>query len=249
MNLDQRQTSLIQSPVGNWLPPLPSGGGLPRNAALQPNEMQGMNGTSRLGDTQVDRPANLKEGKPPGLSRLMELSAECGEAAKPATWRDNLAAPPSPPPNVRNVAVGISGGVVAGVLACVLAMNFIRNSTAHHSTGPIPPAPAVTQSVTTTDVKAQETVENKPAGEMHANSGDFQAMAGRSELPSESTPTTRLKSRLDPKVLYRLELNLEQAARVRTILDRCSKDLPFAEAQIRGLLTEEQNRQWESFAP
>lgn len=218
--------------------------------------MQGLKGTSRLGDTQVARPENLKEGKPPGLSRLMELSGGCDEAAKPATWRDNLAAHPSPPPNVRNVAVGISGGVVAGVLACVLAMNFIRNSTAHHSSGPIPPTPAVSQPVTTNlakvqgaNVKAQKTVETKPAGEMHANSGDFLATAGRIALPSESTPTTRLKSRLDPKVLYSLGLSLEQAARVRIILDRCSKDLPFAEAQIRGLLTEEQNRQWESFAP
>ena len=37
--------------------------------------------------------------------------------------------------------------------------------------------------------------------------------------------------------------------RIRTILDRCSKDLSFAEKQIRGLLTEEQNRRWQSIAP
>ena len=68
------------------------------------------------------------------------------------------------------------------------------------------------------------------------------------ELP-ELTPDLRLKSRLEQEVLFQLDLSLEQAARIRTILERCSKDLPFAEVQIRGLLTEEQNRQWESIAP
>ena len=273
MNLDQRQTTLIQTPVGRSLPPLPSGempsgvgglgesadrrmAGLPGNVALQPNEMHGLKETSGLGDTQVARVDNLKDGKLPGLNRLMELSAECDEASKPATWRDNLMVPESLPPNVRNMAVGISGGAVAGVLVCVLALHLMRNSTANHSPEPIPPGHQATQPVTTTDVKVQgadvkvqKTVETKPAGEMHANSGDFLATADRSELPKESTPTTRLRSRLDPKVLYRLELSLEQAARVRTILDRCSKDSPFAEAQIRGLLTEEQDRRWQSIAP
>ena len=52
-----------------------------------------------------------------------------------------------------------------------------------------------------------------------------------------------------PEVLFRLDLSLEQSDRIRTILERCSKDLPFAEEQIRGLLTEEQNRRWQSIAP
>lgn len=219
------------------------------NVNLKPNEMQGMKGTTRLGDTQVARMENLKDGKPLGLNRLKELSAECEEASKPATWRDRLTVPASPPPHGRNMVVGISGGAVAGVLACVLALNFIRNSVDNRIPKQIPPRQEVSQAVTTTDVKAQETLEKKSAGEKHADSGDFLTPEGRVALPGESVPTTRLKSRLDPEVLFRLELSLEQAARIRTILDRCSKDLPFAEAQIRGLLTEEQRRQWKSIAP
>ena len=241
MNLDQRQTALIHDPMGRWLPPSLDGG--------KPSELQGLKGTSPLGDTQVARAENQKDGKQPGLSRLMELSAECDAAAKPAPWRDNLVVVPEPPShNVRNIAVGISGGAVAGVLACVLTMNYIRNAKAEHSPQPILPVHQVSQAATTTDVKAQETTEKKSA-EKYADSAPLLAPEGRNELPAKSTPAPHLQSRLDPDVLFRLELSLEQAAHVRTILNRCSKDPPFAEEQIRGLLTEEQNRRWESIAP
>ena len=235
MNLDQRQTSLIQDPVGRWLPPALDGG--------KPNEVQGLKGTSPFGDTQVAR----GEGKLPGLSRLMEMSAECDAAAsKPAPWRDDLTVPEPPSHNVRNMAMGISGGVVAGVLACVLAMNFIRNAKAERSPQPLPPVQQISQ-VATSEVKAPETAQMKSGDEKHADNDPLLAAEGRRKLPRESTP--RFKSRLAPEVLFRLDLSLEQSDRIRTILERCSKDLPFAEEQIRGLLTEEQNRQWQAIAP
>ncbi len=237
MNLDQHQTALVQTPVGTGLAALLNGGGASRFGRLDESAdrlvaqlPQGVKGTSPLGDTQVAR-------------GLKELSAACDAASKPAPWRDNLTVPEPPSHNVRNLAVGISGGAVAGVLACVLALNYMRNATAEHS------PPSVSQTVTPIDVKAQETAEKKSAEDRQAGSGALQAPQGRGALPVESTSTPRLKSRLDPEVLFRLELSLEQAARIRTILERCSKDLPFAEEQIRGLLTEEQNRRWQSIAP
>lgn len=234
MNFDQRQTALIHDPMGRWLPASPDG--------AKPDELQGLKGTSPLGDTQV------APGAKPGLSRLMELSAECAAASKPAPWRDNLTVPEPSSHNVRNIAVGISGGAVAGVLACVLAMNFMRNAKAERSPQAIP-IHQVSQAANSTNVKAPESAEKESAGEEQADSGPLLAPEGRGELPGESTPAPLLKSRLDPEVLFRLELSLEQAARIRTILDRCAKDLPFAEEQIRGLLTEEQNRQWQAIAP
>jgi hypothetical protein len=231
MNLDQRQTSLAHDPVGRWLPAgLESG---------TPSEVQGLKGTSPFGDTHVARGG--AESKPQGLSRLMEMSAEGNAgASKPAPWRDDLTVPEPPSHNVRNMAVGISGGVVAGVLACVFGMNFIRNAKAERS----PPLPPVQVSqVATPDVKALETAQKKSADEKHADN-DLVAAVLR-----DSTPAPRFKSRLAPEVLFRLDLSLEQSDRIRTILERCSKDLPFAEEQIRGLLTEEQNRRWQSIAP
>jgi hypothetical protein len=244
MNLDQRQTALIHDPMGKWLPTSPGGG--------KPNELQGLKGTSPLGETQVARGEKFADGKPPGLSRLMELSAECDAASKSTSWRDNLVVPEPPSHNVRNMAMGISGGAVAGVLACVLAMNYIRNAKAEHSPPPVFPVHEVSQAANAanaTDVNAPETAAKKSAEEKHADSGPVLTPEARGELPSKSTPDPRLKSRLDPAVLFRLELSLDQAAHIRTILDRCAKDHPFAEEQIRGLLTDEQNRQWESIAP
>ena len=236
MNLDQRQTSLIHDPMGRWLPTSLAGD--------KPNEMQGLKGTSPLGDTQVAR----AESKLPGLSRLMEMSAESGAgAAKPAAWRDDLTVPEPPSHNVRNMAVGISGGVVAGVLACVLAMNYIRNVKTAHNSQPLSLVQEVSQ-VATPEAKAPETDQQKSADEKHAD-GSLLASGGGGELPGESTPAPQFKSRLAPEVLFRLDLSLEQSDRIRTILERCSKDLPFAEEQIHGLLTEEQNRRWQSIAP
>src|SRR5689334_11139312 len=110
MNSDQRQPARIQNPRGRWLPTPPAG--------AKAHVMQGLNGTPPRGDTQVAR----ADGKLPGLSRLMEMSAESDAgAAKPAPWQGDFTVPEPPSHNVRNMAVGISGGVVAGVLACVLA--------------------------------------------------------------------------------------------------------------------------------
>ena len=233
MNLDARQTSLAQDPVGRWLPPGLDGG--------KPNEVQGLKGTSPFGDTHVARGG--ADSKPQGLSRLMEMSAECGAAAsKQAPWRDDLTVPEPPSHNVRNMAVGISGGVVAGVLACVLAMNYIRNAKAEHSPPPLP-VQQISQ-VATADVKAPEAAQKK-----QVDNDRLVAAEARRESPHESMPAPLFKSRLAPEVLFRLDLSLEQSDRIRTILERCSKDLPFAEEQIRGLLTEEQNRRWQSIAP
>ena len=233
MNSDQRQTALIQNPMGRWLPTSLAG--------EKPNEMQGLTGTSPLGDTQVAR----ADGKLPGLSRLMEMSAESDAgAAKPAPWQGDFTVPEPPSHNVRNMAVGISGGVVAGVLACVLAMNYIRNVKAEHSPKPLPLVQEVSQAAPP-EVKAPETDQQKSADEKHADSGPLLASEGH----DESTPAPQIKSRLAPEVLFRLDLSLEQSDRIRTILERCSMDLPFAEEQIHGLLTEEQNRRWQSIAP
>jgi hypothetical protein len=236
MNSDQRQTALIHDPMGRWLPTSLAG--------EKPKEIQGLKGTSPLGDTQVAR----AEGKLPGLSRLMEMSAESDAGApKPAPWQGDFTVPEPPSHNVRNMAVGISGGVVAGVLACVLAMNYIRNVKAEHSPQPLPLVQDVSQAATP-EVKASETDQQKSADEKQADSGSLLASEG-GELPGESTLTPQIKSRLAPEVLFRLDLSLEQSDRIRTILERCSKDLPFAEEQIHGLLTEEQNRRWQSIAP
>ena len=124
-------------------------------------------------------------------------------------------------------------------------MNYIRNVKAAHSPQPLP----LVQQVATPEVKAPETDQQKSADEKHADSGSLLASEGRPELPGESTLAPQFKSRLAPEVLFRLDLSLEQSDRIRTILERCSKDLPFAEEQIHGLLSEEQNRRWQSIAP
>lgn len=227
MNLDPRQTTLMQTPADRGLDAC----------------SQGLRGTSPAGDTQVARVEKLADAKLPGLNRLQELTAECDAAPKPAAWRDNLIAPEPPPTSVRKMTMGVSGGAIAGVLVCVLALHLTRNSTANRRPVSVPSEHAVTQAVPATDVQAEETAP-KNAGEKHSDREDSLAA-----FPGDSTPAARLKSRFDPEVLFRLELSLEQAARIRTILERCSKDLPFAEEQIRALLSEEQNRRWQSIAP
>jgi hypothetical protein len=241
MNVDPRQTTLMQTPAGSgldgWLDSRkPSGvGSLDESADRLP---QGLRGTAPPGDTQTARVEKLADVKLPGPNRLQELSAEFDAAPKPAAWRDNLIAPEPSPPSVRKLTLGISGGALAGVLVCVLALHLTRNSTAIRP-DPVSPEQEVTQAVPATDVKAQKAVP-EAAGEKQPD---------RTTVADKSTPAPRLKSRFDPEVLFRLELSLEQAARIRTILDRCSKDLPFAEEQIRALLSEEQNRRWQSIAP
>ncbi|MCE9528480.1 MAG: hypothetical protein K8R36_20750 [Planctomycetales bacterium] len=256
MNLDSRQTLLIQTPVGKGLAPWqngeqPNGAGSPDESArkIVTAPPQSIKGTAPVGDTHAAPVAKVQGAKLPGLSQLKELSAEGNAVSKPPKWRDNLIVPEPPPSNVGKIAVGISGGVVAGVLACVLAMNYIRNSTAERLPQPIPPVPELPQAVTPTDAKTPNTDQEKSAGETHASSGNVPVGEGRSESPRVSTPAARLKSRLSPEVLFRLELSLEQADRIRRILDRNRKNLPAAEEQIRELLTAEQDRQWESIAP
>jgi len=256
MNPDPRQTVLIQTPVGKGLAPWQDGE--QSNGAGSPNESArklvaalppSVKGTSPFGDTQVAPVAKLQDAKLPGLNPLMELSAVGDAVPKSASWRDNLIAPEPPPSNVGKIAMGISGGVVAGVLACVLAMNYIRNSRAESSPQPILPVPELTQAVSTTDVQTPDTAQEKSAADAQSGSDNIPVQEGRSELPSVSTPTARLKSRLTPEVLFRLELSLEQADRIRRILERNRKNLPVAEEQIRELLTSEQDRQWQSIAP
>lgn len=256
MNLDPRQTTLMQTPVGRgldaWLDGgKPSGAGSLDESAdgLTVSLPQGLRGTSPPGDMEVARREKLADAKMPGLNRLKELSAVCDAAPKPAAWRDNLIAPEPPPTSVRKMTMGISGGAVAGVLVCVLALHLMQNSTANRPPELIPPEQEVTQAVPATDVKAQETAPKSVAGEKHPDRDDSLVTEERTAFPGESTPAPRLKSRFDPEVLFRLDLSLEQSARIRTILDRCSKDLPFAEEQIRALLSEEQNRRWQSIAP
>ena len=209
-------------------------GGLPANVD-----------TTVLGETQVTREENFEDGKLPGLNRLQELSAEC----------NNLLVP-EPPIVTRKMALGISG-----VLVCMLALQFMQNSTVDRRPDLIPPKLEVTEATAAevkanvardarANIKGPETVREKAAEEWPAGKGDILAPDSRRERPGKkSTQHSHAKSRLDPEVLYRLELSLEQAAHIRTILDHCSKDLPFAEAQIRDLLTEEQNRRWQSIAP
>jgi hypothetical protein len=132
-------------------------------------------------------------------------------------------------------------------------MNYIRNTTDQHSPQPAPFLQPDSEAVAATNgqlptATPQEPVPLEPAAEPGASDGP-RTVEAPSESYAELTPATRLKRRLSPKVLFRLELSLDQAARIRTILNRCSKDLPFAESQIRGLLSEEQNREWESIAP
>lgn len=256
MNLDPRQTVLIQTPVGKGLAPWQDGE--KPNAAGSLNESarrlvaalpQDIKGTSPLGNSQVAPVAKLQDAKLSGPNQLKELSAKSNVASNLAKWRDNLMVPKPPPSNVRKMAVGISGGAIAGVLVCVLALHFMRNSAAHRGPGPISPGHDVIQAIPTTDVKAQETAGEKSAGEAYTGSGNVPAGEGHGVLPSASPPAARSKLRLSPEVLFRLELSLEQADRIRRILDRHRKNLPFAEEQIRELLTEEQDRQWQAIAP
>jgi hypothetical protein len=246
----------MQTPVGSgldaWLDSRnPSGVGSHDESADRPaaSLLQGLRGTSPPGDTQVARVEKSADAKLPGLNRLQELTAACDAASKPAAWRDNLIVPEPSPPSVRKLTMGISAGAVAGVLVCVLALHLTRNSTANRRPEQVPPVQEVTKAAfPASDVTDEETASRKAAGEKQLDRDKSLVTQERTATPDKSTPA-RLKSRFDPEVLFRLDLSLEQASRVRTILDRCSKDLPFAEEQIRALLSEEQNRRWQSIAP
>ena len=256
MKLYQDQSEPTQTPPARGLAALldrgdPSGiadldESADKFAVGPPGNVDALKGTTVLGQTQVTRAENFGDGKLSGLTRLQELSAEC-----------NSLLAPEPPMITRKMAVGISVAVLAGVLVCLLALQFMQNSTVDRRTDPIPSKSEVTGALTTADVtkdapaavKVLETVREKAAEEKPA-AGDILAPESRRERPGKkSTPRLRLKSRLDPEVLYRLELSIEQADRIRTILDRYSKDPSLAEAQVRDLLTEEQNRRWQAIAP
>jgi len=240
MDLDPRQTALVQIPVGKGLAPWMDGG---QQACTDNQDESALRGTSPTGDTQVDHPDKSKDGNLSELNRLMELSAGSRFGAIGA---NNSVSAPS---TVRRVAVGISGGTVAGVLACVLAMHFIRNTTANQLREPTQLEQVAAEEVRADDAKPTASLEQKSGAESLPQSAGVLEPEAQRDLPAESIPDPRLKARLATEVLFDLDLSLDQAARIRTILERCSKDLPFAETQIRGLLTEDQNRRWEEIAP
>jgi len=240
MNPDPRQTALAELPVGRGLDPWFSGGTKTAGGV----DETALRGTSSFGDTQVT-PAQL-DGSLSELNRLMGLTAACDVAAKPPEV--NLLVPDPPRASVGKMAVGISGGVVAGVLACVLAMNYIKNAADEHRPPPISSTPAESLSVAAANVPAPSPAPQEPAKEQPRDAKELLSEQA-DKFADLGDAKTRLKLRLTPEVLFQLQLSLDQAERIRTILNHCSKDLPFAETQIRGLLTEEQNRHWETISP
>ena len=252
MNLDPRQTVLIQTPVGKGLPPWQEERNASGASNLQqwlPAMPQALRGTSPLGDTQVAPAAKRQETKLSDANNLQELSAESKAALNLAKWRDKPIVPAPPPSNVGKIAIGISGGIAAGVVACVWALTHVRESTSEGSPQHISLVREVKQAVKSTDVEIADIAQEKWDGEAHTDIANLPAEEVRSELPSDSTTAVRLKMRLSPEVLYRLELSLEQAERIRRILVRHRKDLPVAESQIRELLTEDQDRHWQKIVP
>jgi len=212
-----------------------------QQACTDNQDESALRGTSPFGDTQVAPPEKSKDGNLSELNRLMELSA--GPQFAATVGNHSVTAPST----VRNVAVGISGGTVAGVLVCVLAMHFVHNTTAGQVAEPTQPGQAAAPEVPAAQAEPQPSLKPK-SGDAPQSAG-LAAHEAQAEPLIEPIPDAHLKSRLAPEVLFDLDLSLDQAAHVRTILERCSKDLPFAEAQIRGLLTEDQNRRWEEIAP
>lgn len=275
MNLDQRQTFRIEIPEGREQAALvvgkqqvearildESAAGfavvVPADVDLEQNKIHVLKTATGSFETRVARVEHFSNGKSDGklvgLMRLQDQSDTKELVPKAASWRDNLFVPPPPPSVVdgRSVAAGISVTVVAGVLVCVLALHYMRSSTAQPSPGTSPLAHDVTQTITQEVVKAREAPREaeKPGGERQKETGDPLAKTGRGGLPSpESIQFARLQARLSPEVLYRLQLSSDQSRRIRNILNRSSSDLAAAEAGIREVLTEEQDRQWQSLVP